>query len=213
MGRVMDERPRKRDKEASKQALMRAGLVAFSTHGYDAATTKLIAAEAGLNEQLITRYFGGKAGLLLTLVGAFVDEDTNERNYPPPAADVEMEIRQFLVHRHRRYLELQDFFRAFLPLSMRDASIRGTLETIVLRETAALRDRLLELQKHGLISGGRRLGSGQPDDRRAVVSHFLPAARQHEPPRRPSHAHDLGIRAVHGAGPGVVAVSGKRPAA
>ena len=151
MGRVMDERPRKRDKEASKQALMRAGLASFSTHGYDAATTKLIAAEAGLNEQLITRYFGGKAGLLLTLVGAFVDEDTNERNYPPPAADVETEIRQFLAHRHRRYLELQDFFRAFLPLSMRDASIRGTLETIVLRETAALRDRLLELQKHGLI--------------------------------------------------------------
>ena len=147
----MDERPRKRDKEASKQALMRAGLAAFSTHGYDAATTKLIADQAGLNEQLITRYFGGKAGLLLTLVGSFVDEDFNERHYPPPAADVETEISQFLLHRHRRLFELQDFFRAFLPLSMRDASIRGTMQTIVMRESTILRERLSELQKRGLI--------------------------------------------------------------
>jgi AcrR family transcriptional regulator len=147
----MDERPRRRDKEASKQALLRAGLSAFSTHGYDAATTKSIAAEAGLNEQLITRYFGGKAGLLLALVANFADEEASERNYPPPVADVEAEIRQFLLHRHRLYLELQDFFRAFLPLSMRDASIRGSLEAIVLRETAMLRERLLEHQRRGRI--------------------------------------------------------------
>ncbi len=147
----MDERPRRRNKEASKQALMRAGLAAFSTHGYDAATTKLIAAEAGLNEQLITRYFGGKAGLLLALAGAFIDEEAAERNDPPAAGDVETEIRQFLLHRHKRYLELQDFFRAFLPLSMRDASIRDSLQVIVLRETAALRERLLEHRKRGLI--------------------------------------------------------------
>jgi AcrR family transcriptional regulator len=147
----MDERPRKRDKEASKQAFLRAGLSAFATHGYDAATTKLIAAEAGLNEQLITRYFGGKAGLLLALVGSFVDGEAIERNYPPVAADVETEIRQFLLHRNRRYLELQDFFRAFVPLSMRDASIRDSLEAIVFRQTAVLRERLLERQKGALI--------------------------------------------------------------
>jgi AcrR family transcriptional regulator len=147
----MDERPRKRDKEASKQAFLRAGLSAFATRGYDAATTKLIAAEAGLNEQLITRYFGGKAGLLLALVVAFVDEESKDRNYPPAAADVETEIRQFLLHRHRRYLELQDFFRAFLPLSVRDASIRGSMQAIMLRETAILRERLVERQQAGAI--------------------------------------------------------------
>ena len=67
---------------------MRAGVKAFATRGHDAATTKMIAAEAGLNEQLITRYFGGKAGLLLALVGAFVDENSNNRSYPPAAAAV-----------------------------------------------------------------------------------------------------------------------------
>ena len=49
----METAPRKRDREASKQAFMQAGLTVFSKLGYDAATTRAIAAEAGLNEQLI----------------------------------------------------------------------------------------------------------------------------------------------------------------
>ena len=151
MGHMMDQTPRKRDKEASKQALMQAGLSAFSTHGYDAATTKMIATEAGLNEQLITRYFGGKAGLLLALLGSFVDEEATGDVYPAAAADVETEVRQFLLYRDHRFLELQDFFRAYLPLSMRDASVRDSLRPILLRETAVLRERLAALQERGLV--------------------------------------------------------------
>jgi AcrR family transcriptional regulator len=147
----MNQQPRKRDKEASKQALLRAALDAFSKYGYDASTTKIIAAEAGLNEQLITRYFGGKSGLLLAALAAFVDEEENDGNYPPAADGVEEELLQFLLHRHKRFLELQEFFRTFIPLSMRDASIRESMEPIVFRATTALRDRLSELQKRHLI--------------------------------------------------------------
>ncbi|MFD2184627.1 TetR/AcrR family transcriptional regulator [Rhodoplanes azumiensis] len=147
----MDQTVRKRDKEASKQALMQAGLSAFSTRGYDAATTKMIAADAGLNEQLITRYFGGKAGLLLAILASFVDEEANGRIYPAPAEDVETEIRQFLLYRHQKLLVLQDFFRAYLPLSLRDDAIRDSLRPILLRESAVLRDRLVALQGRGLI--------------------------------------------------------------
>ncbi len=43
---------------------MRAGMEVFSAKGYDAATTREIAATAGANEALISRYFGGKRGLL-----------------------------------------------------------------------------------------------------------------------------------------------------
>ena len=42
----MNDAPRKRDKEASKQALLRAGLEVFSKYGYDAGTTKMVATEA-----------------------------------------------------------------------------------------------------------------------------------------------------------------------
>ena len=146
----MQKIPRKRDKEASKQELLRAGLDVFSKHGYEAATTKMVAAEAGLNEQLITRYFGGKAGLLLAVLAAFVDEEANDY-YPPAAASVEEEIRQFLLYRHGRFLELQDFFRTFVPLSIVDAAIREQLEPILLRAAPLLRERLAGLQKRHLI--------------------------------------------------------------
>ncbi len=146
----MQKMPRKRDKEASKQALLRAGLDVFSKYGYEAATTKMVAAEAGLNEQLITRYFGGKSGLLLAALAAFVDEEATDY-YPSAAQDVETEIRQFLFYRHGRYLEMQDFFRIFVPLSLVDASIREKLEPILLRAAPILRDRLVRLQKRHLV--------------------------------------------------------------
>ena len=147
----MQKIPRKRDKEASKQTLLRAGLDVFSKYGYEAATTKMVAAEAGLNEQLITRYFGGKSGLLLAALAAFVDEEANDINYPPAAGNVEEEIRQFLLYRHGRFLELQDFFRTFVPLSIVDAAIREQLEPVLLRAGAILRERLAGLQKRHLI--------------------------------------------------------------
>lgn len=147
----MERAPRKRDREASKQAFMQAGLRVFSEHGYDAATTKAIAAEAGLNEQLITRYFGGKAGLLLEILASFVDQERDGANHPPAAATVEEEILQFLRHRNGRLLELQDFFRAFLPMSLHDGSIRDRLRPILLRESSVLRDCLAALQERGSI--------------------------------------------------------------
>jgi len=151
METTMDKAPRKRDREASKQAFMQAGLRVFSECGYDAATTKAIAAEAGLNEQLITRYFGGKAGLLLEILASFVDQELDGANYPAAAGTVEEEILQFLRYRDSKLLELQDFFRAFLPMSLRDGSIRDKLRPILLRETAVLRDRLEALQTRGHI--------------------------------------------------------------
>ena len=147
---MQEKIPRKRDKEASKRTLLRAGLDVFSKYGYEAATTKMVAAEAGLNEQLITRYFGGKSGLLLAALAAFVDEEANDY-YPAAAEDVEVEIRQFLLYRHGRYLKSQDFFRTFIPLSIVDAAIREQLEPVLLRAAPILRERLAGLQKRHLI--------------------------------------------------------------
>jgi len=42
----------------------------FAEHGYDAATTRQIAAEAGVDAALIARYFGSKEGLYLAVVEA-----------------------------------------------------------------------------------------------------------------------------------------------
>jgi AcrR family transcriptional regulator len=148
----MDRIPRKRDKEASKQTLLRAGLEVFSKYGYDAATTKTVAAQAGLNEQLITRYFGGKAGLLLAILSTFIEEEANDAAYPPSAESVEEEIENFLLYRHARHLESLEFFRTFVPRILVDASIRDRLQEIVLQRRTVLLERLTELQRRHLIA-------------------------------------------------------------
>ncbi len=147
----MEQKPRKRDREASMQALLRAGLEVFSKYGYDAATTKAVAAGAGLNEQLITRYFGGKAGLLLAILSAFMEEEAKDVNYPPEAGSVEEEIEHFLLYRHERHLETLEFFRTFVPRAMIDADIRNRLHEILLERRCMLLDRLIALQERGLI--------------------------------------------------------------
>jgi len=67
-GAKPDMLPRKRDREATARALLAAAQGVFSEQGFDAATTREIACRAQVNEALIQRYFGGKAGLLEALL-------------------------------------------------------------------------------------------------------------------------------------------------
>jgi AcrR family transcriptional regulator len=72
--RAKTAKPKKRDREATTQKLLEAGLAVFSLHGYDKATTKLIAKKAGISEALIIRYFGSKEGLLHALFLSFMEK-------------------------------------------------------------------------------------------------------------------------------------------
>src|ERR1700754_5126920 len=58
-----DYTPRPRDAEATRQALLRAAQRRFGVLGYDRTTTRDVATDAGVNQALINRYFGGKEGL------------------------------------------------------------------------------------------------------------------------------------------------------
>ena len=145
-------KPKKRDKELSKRRLMDAGLEVFSKYGYDAATTKMVATKAKLNEQLITRYFGGKSGLLLAILASFLEDDETEQTYPPPADSLEDEIRNGLLFRHARFLELQEFLRVFIPRTIIDSSIRDQVQQSILkRGSRILTARLFALQQQGLV--------------------------------------------------------------
>jgi len=73
---------RKRNRAARERALVLAAGKLFASRGYDAATTREIAALAGCAEGLIHRYFKGKAGLLAALIqhrGTQEVVDLNER--------------------------------------------------------------------------------------------------------------------------------------
>jgi AcrR family transcriptional regulator len=58
---------RKRDPERTRERILDAALVEFSEHGYAGARVSTIASRAGVNQQLISYYFDGKAGLFQAL--------------------------------------------------------------------------------------------------------------------------------------------------
>ena len=143
---------RRRDREATKAALLAAAVQVFAERGYDAATTREVAQAAGVNEQLIQRYFGGKAGLLLAVIGRFGEEEQRCCALPPPSGGVEAEIRGFLEYQLRRACEIGDFTKVALHRSLCDAEVaheigRHFAETRV----PLLRQRLDALRAQGLI--------------------------------------------------------------
>jgi AcrR family transcriptional regulator len=55
--------PRPRDAARTRELILTTARRHFAVHGYDRATVRVIAADAGVSPNLITRYFGGKRGL------------------------------------------------------------------------------------------------------------------------------------------------------
>lgn len=64
---------KKRDSAATKDALLEAAQTEFQRMGYEAASTRIIASEAGCNAALINRYFGSKIGLFEAVMEECID--------------------------------------------------------------------------------------------------------------------------------------------
>jgi AcrR family transcriptional regulator len=143
---------RRRDKEATKRALLAAGLKVFAQRGYDAATTREVAQAAGVNEQLIQRYFGGKGGLLLAIIERFGEEERQCCAMPPPCGGVEAEIRSFLEFQLDHACAVGDFLKVALHRSLCDATVAREIGR-QFAETRAplLRQRLEALRERKLI--------------------------------------------------------------
>ena len=61
--RAEPETRRRRDPDATREQLLRAGLIEFAEHGYDGARIERIVAKAGCNIRMLYHYFGNKQGL------------------------------------------------------------------------------------------------------------------------------------------------------
>ena len=59
----------KRDATKTRASILRAAAILFTKNGYQQTTVRAIAAEAGCNPALISRYFGGKASLYAMVIG------------------------------------------------------------------------------------------------------------------------------------------------
>lgn len=56
---------RTRDAGRTRRAIVEVAREHFARHGYDRATVRAVASDAGVSANLITRYFGGKQGLFV----------------------------------------------------------------------------------------------------------------------------------------------------
>jgi AcrR family transcriptional regulator len=124
---------RRRDKEATKQALLAAAVEVFAQRGFDGATTKEVAARAGVNEGLIQRYFakgtvGGKAGLLQAIVGNMCGERLTACRMAPPGDNLKSEIAAVLRHEIMQADANRDFLRVFISRALVDPALAATLK-------------------------------------------------------------------------------------
>ena len=86
----------RRDPEATRQALLRAGAELFAERGFDGVPIDEVAARAGVNKALISYHFRGKRGLYVAILestfaetgrgASAIDAEARERPRRPPGA-------------------------------------------------------------------------------------------------------------------------------
>ena len=86
----------------SREALLEAAKVVFSEKGYEGATVKDLADEAGVNVSLVSYHFGGKEGLYRTCIESFgvARVEAAERILAPAASKEEFRLRLQLWAEH-----------------------------------------------------------------------------------------------------------------
>jgi AcrR family transcriptional regulator len=107
---------RTRDRAGKKQALIVAALKLFANKGYDATTTREIAACAGCAEGLIHRYFSGKAGLLPALMEYRVSQEVSDlTHHIRPADSFEDEYLQLVNWAVEHIWGDREFLKVAIP--------------------------------------------------------------------------------------------------
>lgn len=147
-----EQKGKRRDRSASEERLICAAIDIFSKHGYNGATTKMIAAKADVNESLIGRYFDGKEGLLLSLVERFISELCNEILPYEPQQTLEDELVNYYDFKLRTSKQKKNFGKIIISQALTDNSFRKkALERVPIFHDPNLVDRLETLKKNGAL--------------------------------------------------------------
>jgi AcrR family transcriptional regulator len=149
-------RAKRKDREQTEVRLLETGLAVFSKYGYDGTTTRTLAEQSGVNESLIIRYFGGKEGLLRTIISNKVTERRNrDPKVPAVLNDLEKELVEYAKEVYADHLSDKDFFRIAVSRCGVDAELRKMLREQVSEVfDPVLVARLEELKTSGEIPRG-----------------------------------------------------------
>jgi len=89
---------RTRDPVATRDALLAAGARLFASRGYDGATVRAIADDAGVNPALISYHFGGKQGLYTAvLLSAIADAKEDLAGLRSSRLPPDQRLREFIA--------------------------------------------------------------------------------------------------------------------
>jgi AcrR family transcriptional regulator len=155
----------KRNRMARERALLLAASKLFASRGYEATTTREIAARAGCAEGLIHRYFANKAGLLLAILKCQISQEVLDLNARLPLApSVGAEIIQLVNWEVERMWRDREFLRVVIPRALLDPAV-GQVFTRVgpLERTKAIDERLRKFKECRAL----------PDQEIDALAHFV----------------------------------------
>lgn len=146
---------KKRDRNASEDRLIHAGLEVFSKHGFDGATTKMIAKKADCNESLIGRYFDGKEGLLMHITQKFIGEMIQRELSYAPQESLTDELASYVQDRIKNGCEHEDFAKLIIGVSLTNRKFKKkAMETIPMQLDPRLIERVQRLADQGKLKPG-----------------------------------------------------------
>lgn len=133
------------------QRILRAAAQVFSEHGYVGATTRALAAAAGVNEVTLFRHFGTKQGLFRAVVEQFSAVPGLESR----AAQLTGDYRSDLMHIAQHYLAMLRRNRRAILMTMaeaqRQSEIRPVIAAAPTRQRAMLAGYLRQQIARGIV--------------------------------------------------------------
>ena len=173
---------------AKQKALISAATTLFARRGYEATTTREIAARAGCAEGLIHRYFGGKSGLLFNIVKVHLAQDAATTIECPASATLDAEIQKLMDWQLDHLWKEREFLCLAFSCGILQARLGNLLRKYMphgrhwLLSGSALyqpgcSNEDIEMFAHALISLGFEFGFMRPSisDRTGGKPNILPA--------------------------------------
>jgi len=140
-GKLARRRLPRKEREAQ---ILDAATRVFADKGFRAATTKEIAAEAGVSEGTIYNYFDSKYDLLVAMSKRLALESLYQLEALPPEKNVRGYITAVVTDRFQLLIKHMDLIRALMPEVMVDDELRRVYSEEVLSPALSYLGALIE---------------------------------------------------------------------
>ena len=134
----------------TRQRILQAAAQVFSEQGYTAATTRAIAAAAGVNEVTLFRRFGSKKNLLMAVINRFSALPGLEATFE---SQLTVDYRQDLLHIGRQFLVMMSENRKAILMTICEAQRRPEVRAVIGRTPARQRQMLGEYLRQQIARG------------------------------------------------------------